>query len=115
MKKIISKGIPLVLMLTLCAVPVFAQSDAQRAADCSTYARNRVETEYPAGGGAVGGAVRGAAGGALIGVIAGGGKGARTGAAIGGGVGVVGGAARAASQRDANYRYYYDQCMMGRR
>ena len=115
MNRIIARATLLVFPLTLCAAPVFAQSDAQRSADCSAYARNRVETEYPAGGGAVGGAVRGAAGGALIGVIAGGHHGAHTGAAVGAGVGVVGGAARAASQRDANYRYYYDQCMWGRR
>ena len=114
MKRIITRGVPLVLMLTLWSATSFAQSDAPRQADCSTYARNRVESEYPAGGGALGGAARGAAGGALFGAIIGGGKGAGRGAALGGGLGMVGGASRAASQRDANFRYYYDQCMRGR-
>lgn len=114
MKKILTKGIPIVLVLALCAAPVCAQSDAQRSADCSTYARNRAETEVPAGGGALGGAVRGAAGGALIGAIVGGGKGAGQGAAVGGGLGLIGGAARAGHQRESNYQHYFDECMRGR-
>lgn len=120
MKRIIVIGIMFVLMLTLCAGTVFAQSDSQRQADCSAYARNRVSSEYPAGGGALGGAVRGAAGGAALGAIGGAiggkaGKGAGIGAAVGGGLGMLGGASRAASQRDANFNYYYNECMSGRR
>ena len=120
MKTVITRGIPLVLILALCAAPAFAQSDSQRAADCSTYARNRSQSEYPAGGGGVGGAVRGAAGGAALGAIGGAiagrpGKGAAIGAAVGGGLGMVGGASRAAGQRESNYNYYYNECMQGRR
>ena len=114
MKRIITTRVLVGVMLTMCVATSFAQSHSQRQADCSTYARNRSQSEYPAGGGALGGAVRGAAGGAVFGAIVGGGKGARTGAAVGGGLGMVGGASRSASQRDANYRYYYDECMHGR-
>lgn len=113
MKKILITGMPLVVVLVLFTAPVFAQSDSRRAADCSTYARNRAETEAPAGGGALGGAARGAAKGALFGAIVGGGKGAGRGAALGGGLGAVGGSARSSRQRESSYQYYFDQCMRG--
>lgn len=90
-----------------------AQASSQKAADCSTYARNRAETEAPRGGGALGGAARGAAKGALFGVIVGGGKGAGRGAALGGGLGAIRGGVRSQEDRQANYQYYYDQCMRG--
>jgi len=115
MKRILIKGMLLVVVLVMFTAPAFAQSDSRRAADCSTYARNRAETEAPAGGGALGGAARGAAKGALFGAIVGGGKGAGRGAALGGGLGAVGGGIRSSQQRDASFQYYYDECMRGRR
>ncbi|MDH4230895.1 MAG: hypothetical protein OEW04_02570 [Nitrospirota bacterium] len=115
MKKNMNIGVLITLILVLLAAPVFAQSDSRRAADCSTYARNRAETEAPAGGGALGGAARGAARGALFGAIVGGGKGAGRGAALGGGLGAVRGGVRSSQQRDASFQYYYDECMRGRR
>lgn len=100
-------------MLQFGTFPSIAQASSEKAADCSTYARNRAETEAPRGGGALGGAARGAAGGALFGAIVGGGKGAGRGAALGGGLGAVKGSRRSARDREANYQYYFDQCMRG--
>jgi len=93
------------------AIAQYSSSD--KAANCSTYARNRAETEAPRGGGALGGAVGGAAGGAIFGAIVGGHKGAARGAALGGGLGMVGGAARQSYDREARYQYYFDACMRG--
>jgi hypothetical protein len=101
--------------MALYAAPVLAQYDSRRAADCSTYARNKAETEAPRGGDALGGAARGSAKGALFGAIVGGGKGAGRGAALGGGLGAVGGGVRSGRQREASYQYYYDECIRGRR
>jgi hypothetical protein len=105
----------LIIVVGAYAASAMAQTDAARAADCSTYARNRSEAEAPAGGGTIGSAARGAAGGALIGAIVGGGKGAKRGAAIGGLAGGVHGSTRTQKQRQSNYQYYYDACMRGER
>lgn len=100
------------LLLPLAwAAPATAQSS--RAAECSTYARNRAEMESSTGRGVVGGAARGAIGGALFGAIVGGKHGARKGAAVGGGLGALGGGARAGRDRESRYGWYYDECMRG--
>lgn len=113
MKTKISFLAVLICLLVASAATVMADSDAERAASCSTYARNRAESEGGAGENSLRQGVRGAAGGALFGAIIGGGKGAGRGAALGGGLGVLGGAARGSRDREANYRYYYDSCMRG--
>lgn len=113
MKRIIAGGIPFTLVLALCIPGAFAQS-AQRQADCSTYARNQSEAQRTSGGGALGNTAHGAIGGAAFGAIVGGGKGARKGAALGGGIGLIRGSARGSREREANYQYYYNQCMQGR-
>lgn len=115
MKKITNIGVLFGLTMVFVAAPVPAQNDSRRAADCSIYARNRAETEAPAGYGALGGAARGAGRGALFGAIVGGGRGAGRGAALGAGLGAVGGGARASRQRAAGYQYYFDACMQGGR
>ena len=97
----------------LVPFPVLAQSDVGKAADCSTYARNRAESESSAGGGALRSGVRGGARGALFGAIIGGGKGAKRGAALGAGLGAIGGGIRSSEDREARYQYYYDACMRG--
>jgi hypothetical protein len=103
-----------VLLLWPAAI-LFAADQAQsgKAADCSTYARNRAESETSAGSSALAGGVRGGAGGALFGAIIGGSKGAKRGAMLGGGVGAVSGGARSSQDRQARYKYYYDECMRG--
>ena len=103
----------ILVVLQLGTFPSIVQASSQKAADCSTYARNRAETEAPRGGGALGGAVRGSAKGALFGVIIGGGKGAGRGAALGGGLGAIKGGVQSSRDRESNYQYYYDQCMRG--
>jgi len=117
MEKTMKTMIPLLaalLSLQLCmAVSVMAQSDADKAASCSTYARNRAESEGGAGRSSLRHGVRGAAGGALFGAIIDGGEGAGKGAALGGGLGLLGGAIRGSQDRESRYRYYYDACMRG--
>lgn len=113
MKKNIFVLCALIGLQVIAADIVLAQSDAERAADCSTYARNRSQSEGGPGESALGEGIRGAAGGALFGAIIDGGKGAGRGAALGGGLGLLGGAARGNQNREANYRYYYDACMRG--
>lgn len=104
--------ITVALLLSLTwTVPASAQSS--KAANCSTYARNRAEMENSPGSGAIGGAARGAVRGALFGAIIHGKDGAKRGAALGGGLGALGGGARAAKDREARYRWYYDECMRG--
>ena len=112
MKKTTIYVVALFLVLA-AAVPAMAQSGAGKAADCSTYARNRAESERSSGGGALRGGVRGGAGGALFGAIIGGSKGAKRGAALGGGLGAIGGGIRSSQDREARYQYYYDACMRG--
>ena len=97
----------------LVPFPVLAQSDAGKAADCSTYARNRAESESSAGGGALRGGLRGGVGGALFGAIIDGGEGAKKGAALAGGIGLLRGGIRSSQDREARYQYYYDACMRG--
>ena len=90
------------LMLVLTAIaPATAQSSGGKAADCSTYDRNRAESEGSSGGGA------------LFGAIIGGSKGAKRGAALGGGLGAIGGGIRGGEAREARYRYYCEACMRG--
>jgi hypothetical protein len=108
----IQNVLPLLALLGM-ALPAGAQGGPERAAHCSTYARNQAEVAAPAGGGLIGGAARGAAGGALFGVIVGGKKGAKRGAGLGGAVGAVSGSVASGQQKQANYQYYYDQCMRG--
>lgn len=113
MKPKISFLAVLICLLVGAAATVMAESDADRAASCSTYARNRAQSEGGAGRSALGHGLRGAAGGALFGAIIDGGEGAKKGAALGGGLGLLGGAVRGSENREANYRYYYDSCMRG--
>jgi len=110
------KGALLVLFLAHFAVvpPVMAQTTTQKAADCSTYARNRAESEVSSGSGALRGGMGGAARGALFGAIIDGGKGAKRGAALGGGLGAVRGGVRSSQEREGRYQYYYDACMRGK-
>lgn len=108
-------GALVVCVLAVSASPAIAQADAQRAADCSTYAKNRSDAESAPGRSALGGAARGAAGGALFGAIIGGGKGAGRGAAVGAGLGAIGGGVRSGYNRQASYQYYFDGCMRGQR
>lgn len=103
----------LICLLVGSAATVMAESDADRAASCSTYARNRAESEGGAGRSSLGHGIRGATGGALFGAIIDGGDGAGKGAALGGGLGLLGGAARGSRDRERNYQYYYDSCMRG--
>ena len=112
MKSLTAVLAALFLVLT-CFVPTQIQAGAQQAADCSTYARNRAESEGSTGGGALRGGLRGAGGGALFGAIIGGKKAAKRGAALGGGLGAIRGGVRASNDRQANYQYYYDTCMRG--
>lgn len=114
MKKL-KTGLLIMLILLFVIVPAIVFADAEKAANCSTYARNRAETESPRGGGALGGAARGAVKGALFGAIVGDGKSAGRGAALGGGLGAIKGSRRSARDREADYRYYYDECMRGNR
>lgn len=100
------------VILVATAAPVGAQN-AELAANCSTFARNQAETSAPAAGGLLGGAARGATRGALFGAIVGGKKGAKRGAGLGGAVGGVRGGVKSRQGREADYRYYYDQCMRG--
>lgn len=107
-----------VIMAALLLAPftpslALARSSSRKAADCSTYARNRAESEGSSGSAALRGGVRGAAGGALFGAIVGGGKGAKRGALLGGGLGAVRGGVRSSQDREARYRYYFDACMRG--
>jgi hypothetical protein len=101
------------LIAALIAGPAMAQSKTQKAADCSTYARNRAESEGSTGGGMLSGGLRGAAGGALFGAIIGGSKETRRGAALGGGLGAIRGGVRSERDREGRYQYYYDSCMRG--
>jgi len=113
MKKIILV-LAIGLMVQFAGSQAMAQnSSAEKAANCSTYARNRADSEASATPGALGGAARGAAGGAIFGAIVGGHNSAGRGAALGAGLGAVGGAARKSQDREARYRYYYDACMRG--
>jgi len=105
--------ITVVLFLAAMAVEPALAGRSDRAADCSTYARNRADMEKPAGGGVLRGGLRGAAGGALFGAIVGGRKGAKRGAAVGGGLGAIGGGVRSSKDRQARYRHYYENCMRG--
>ncbi len=111
--KALMAGLTAILLVLLLEMPVIAMNNAGQAADCSTYARNRAESERSAGRDTLGGGVRGAAGGALFGAIVGGKKGARRGAALGGGLGAVRGGVRSSDRRQMNYQYYYDSCMRG--
>lgn len=112
MKKIFLVISVMVGLQVIVAEALLAQSNAGKAADCSTYARNRAESERGSSS-AMGSGLRGAAGGALFGAIIDGGKGAGKGAALGGGLGVIGGAARGSRDREARYQYYYNACMRG--
>lgn len=103
------------LMAMFGAVPAMARYEAKKAADCSTYARNRAESEASAGSGALRGAVKGAVGGAVFGAIVGGKKGFKRGAALGGGVGAIGGGMKGSRSRKERYQFYYDACMRGER
>ena len=102
------------LFLPAAIVPAAAQSQSEKAADCSTYAKNRSESETSTGTGAISGGVKGGAGGALFGAIIGGSKGAKRGAALGGGVGAVSGGVRSSQDRQARYQHYYNECMRGK-
>jgi len=100
-----------VLVVVLAAwAPATAQTSAGKAADCSTYARNRVDSEA-SGGEALRSGVRGGVGGALFGAIVGGKKGAKRGALLGGGLGMLKGGARSERERENLYREYFDACM----
>jgi len=112
MKKIILI-IAIGLMAPMVCTPAMGQSSSGKAADCSTYARNRADSESSTAAGALGGAVGGAATGALFGAIVGDSKGARRGAALGAGLGAVGGGVHKSQERESRYRYYYDACMRG--
>ena len=109
------QGLPVILVLALIPLHVGAQSDSARAAECSTYARNRSQSESSTGRGAFGGAMRGGMGGALFGAIIGGRRGAGRGAALGAGLGAIGGGMRAREDRQGRYQYYFDSCMSGGR
>ena len=112
MKTVISViGILIALMLTVA--PAMSQSNETKAAECSTYARNRSEAESSPGRGALRSGVIGGAGGAAFGAIVGGSKGAKRGAALGGGLGAVGGGVHSSKEREASYKRYYDACMRG--
>jgi len=91
------------VVVTVLAVPAYAQSEADCAARADRAARDAV--------GVGGGAVRGGLGGAAFGAIVGGNsKGAKRGAALGA---VVGGAA-GAHNRNETYKRAYDDCMRNR-
>ena len=109
------RSIIMAVMLFWPATIVFAgdQSQSEKAANCSAYARNRAESETSTGTGAISGGVKGGAGGALFGAIIGGSKGAKRGAALGGGVGAVAGGVGSSQDRQARYQRYYDACMSG--
>jgi hypothetical protein len=109
----VTRGLLVTVMLALAPMPGAAQSDSARAAECSTYARNRSESESSTGRGALGGAMRGGMGGALFGAIIGGRRGAGRGAALGAGLGAMGGGVRASEDREGRYQYYFDGCMRG--
>jgi hypothetical protein len=112
MKKIIA-GIFLLFFIQLAVMSGMVHASSEKAANCSTYARNRAESEGSTGGGALRGGLRGAAGGALFGAIIGGRRGARRGAALGGGMGLVGGGISASDNREARFQMYYETCMQG--
>ena len=113
MKKTIFFLAALIILQSGWVSVLMAQSEAERAANCSTYARNRAESEGVAGQSALGNGLRGAVGGALFGAIIDGGDGASRGAALGGGLGLLGGAIKGSRDREAGYQYYYDACMRG--
>ena len=106
-------GFLLLFLAQLTVVPGMVQASSAKAADCSTYARNRAESEGSTGGGAVRGGLRGAVGGALFGAIIGGSRGAARGAALGGGLGLVGGGISASENREARFQMYFQTCMQG--
>jgi hypothetical protein len=105
----------LVAVVALAWASSAAAQNSADAANCSTYARNRADSEGGAGRGAVGGAARGAIGGALFGAIIDGSDGAKKGAAVAGGIGAVGGGMRGSRDREAAYNRYYNECMNGQR
>jgi hypothetical protein len=104
-------GVLIVVMLTVA--PAMSQASGTKAADCSTYARNRSEAESSTGRGALRSGVIGGGGGALFGAILGGSKGAKRGAALGGILGVIGGGVKSSKEREASYQRYFDACMRG--
>ncbi|WP_163337609.1 hypothetical protein [Desulfopila sp. IMCC35008] len=114
MKKIISVFTVLISLQVGGITSANTESDADRAASCSTYARNQAESTSEPGRSTLGSGLRGAAGGALFGALIDGGKGAGRGAAIAGGLGLLSGSMRGSQDRESNYRYYYESCMRGK-
>lgn len=113
MKKMITV-LAALLIMQLGSFTAMAQADADKAASCSTYARNQSEAQTSSGRGALGGAVRGAATGALFGAIVGdSSRSAGRGAALMGGLGALSGGVEQSRDRKALYQYYFDACMRG--
>jgi hypothetical protein len=100
------------LIMGLGLLPARAQSGSSRAANCSSYASNRVAQGSSAGT-VLGSTARGAIGGTVLGAIFGGRGGAGRGAGIGAGVGLIGGGIEAERQRNSRFDYYYQACMRG--
>jgi len=112
--KMIITVLAALLIVQLGSVQAMAQTGADKAASCSTYARNRADAEASSGGGALRGGVRGAAKGALFGALVGdSSKSARRGAALMGGLGAIKGGVEKSQNREALYQYYFDACMRG--
>ena len=103
MKKFIT-GTLLLFIVQLAVMTGMVQASPEKAANCSTYARNRAEIESSSGGSVMRNGMRGAAGGALFGALVGGSRGARRGAFWGGGMGFVGGGIRASEDRSARFQ-----------
>lgn len=103
--------IALIFAVTATVITANAESDADKASDCSTYARNRSESEVSVGGDTLSKGLRGASRGALFGAIVGDRKSSKRGAALAGGLGAIRGGLGATKKREALFKKYYDACM----
>lgn len=103
----------IVLLAVILAAPAMSQADAQKAANCSVYARNQAEVNSGGGGRIIGGAMGGALGGGVFGAIVGGRRGARRGVALGAVVGGLRSTVNSGNDSEMRYQQYFNSCMQG--